>query len=106
MVTGDITNVPKYVYNNGSSSSSASSRFLYKGDYIRLREVTLSYNFQPSVLQKLKIASLKVYARGTNLFTWVKDDNLPYDPETYITGQTNLDVYMPKTYTIGLNVGF
>jgi TonB-linked SusC/RagA family outer membrane protein len=103
---GDITNVPKYVYNNGSSSSSASSRFLYKGDYIRLREVTLSYNFQPSVLQKLKIASLKVYARGTNLFTWVKDDNLPYDPETYITGQTNLDVYMPKTYTIGLNVGF
>lgn len=103
---GDITNVPKYIYNNSTSSSSASSRFLYKGDYIRLREVTLSYNFQPSVLTKLKIASLKIYARGTNLFTWVKDDNLPYDPETYVTGQTNLDVYMPKTYTIGLNVGF
>jgi TonB-linked SusC/RagA family outer membrane protein len=103
---GDITNVPKYVYNNPSNSSSSSSRFLYKGDYIRLRELTLSYNFQPSVLQKLKIATLKIYARGTNIFTWVKDDNLPYDPETYITGQTNLDVYMPKTYTIGLNVGF
>jgi TonB-linked SusC/RagA family outer membrane protein len=103
---GDITNVPKYVYNNGSNSSRASTRFLYKGDYMRLRELTLAYNFRPALLQKIKLSSLKIYLRGTNLATWVRDKNLPYDPEQSVTSQSNFDVYMPKTYTVGLNVGF
>ncbi|WP_443943687.1 SusC/RagA family TonB-linked outer membrane protein [Pedobacter sp. AW1-32] len=102
---GDITNVPKYVYNNTNSSSSASTRFLYKGDYIRLRDVTLGYQVPKSVLSKLNVNSLRVYARGSNLYTWVRDKNLPYDPEAFTTSATNFTVYMPRTITFGVNVG-
>ena len=103
---GDITNVPKYIWDNASNSKNSSTRFLYKDDYIRLREVTLAYTFPSAIVNKLKLANLKIYARGTNLVTWVKDKNLPFDPETFVNGTTNFEVYNPKTYTIGLNVGF
>ncbi|WP_158828677.1 SusC/RagA family TonB-linked outer membrane protein [Mucilaginibacter lacusdianchii] len=103
---GDITNVPKYVFDNASNSSASSTRFLYKGDYVRLRELTLSYNLPALLVQKAKVSSIRVYFRGTNLATWVRDKNLPYDPETYINSTTNFDVYNPKTYTLGINVGF
>lgn len=103
---GDITNVPIFIAGNSNNSSRTSTRFLYSGDYVRLRELTLYYKFPAAVLKALKLPSLRIYVRGTNLATWVKDKNLPYDPEAYVNGQPNFDVYMPKTYTIGLNVGF
>lgn len=102
---GDITNVPKYVFNNANSSSSNSTRFLYKGDYVRLRDVTLGYQIPKTVLTALKVSSIKVYARASNLYTWVRDKNLPYDPETFASSATNFTVYTPKTVTFGVNIG-
>jgi hypothetical protein len=58
------------------------------------------------VLDKLKIGSFSAYVRGTNLFTWVKDKNLPFDPETGVGSATNLEVFIPKTITAGINIGF
>lgn len=103
---GDITNTPKYVFDNASNSSRASTRFLYKGDYIRLRELTLAYTFPTALISAAKVSSLRVYVRGTNLATWVRDKNLPYDPETGIASQSNFNITMPKIYTVGINVGF
>nr|WP_199076518.1 TonB-dependent receptor [Pedobacter sp. ASV19] len=103
---GDVTDVPIYIFNNTNNSSRASSRFLYKGDYIRLRELTLAYAFPKSVLSKAKIDGLSVYVRGTNLATWVRDKKLPYDPEAGLTGQSNYNIPMPKVFTLGLNLKF
>lgn len=103
---GDITNVPKYVYGGANATNSLSSRFLYGGDYIRLRDITLGYTLPTNLISKIKLSNVKVYVRGSNILTWVKDKNLPYDPETYINSSTNLDVYLPKTVTGGLQVAF
>ena len=103
---GDVTNVPKYVYNNSNSSNATSTRFLYKGDYVRLRDVTVGYDLPKKALASLKVSSVKVYARASNLYTWVRDKNLPYDPESFATSSTNFTVYMPKTIAFGVNVGF
>lgn len=103
---GDITNVPKYVVGGNLSSNSLSDRFLYQGDYVRLRDLTLAYNLPSTLLEKIHMTSLRVYLSGTNLATWVKDKDLPYDPETYVTSSNNFDAYIPKTYTLGINVGF
>jgi TonB-linked SusC/RagA family outer membrane protein len=103
---GDITNVPKYIWDNATNSKNSSTRFLYNDNYIRLRELTLAYTFPSVIVKKIKLANVKVYVRGTNLVTWVKDKDLPFDPETFVNGTTNFDVYNPKTYTVGLNVGF
>jgi hypothetical protein len=45
------------------------SRFYEKGDYLACREITLSYDFQKSVLAKTKVLSrVRVFASVNNLF--------------------------------------
>ena len=104
---GDITNVPKYVYGDATSGAAASDRRLFKGDYIRLRNLQLGYNLNnKSVLSKLHITSLAFYVRGTNLWTKVYDPNATSDPEQGVWGQANESVPPSKSMTFGLNIGF
>ncbi len=103
---GQVTNVPKAVYGSSNLSSSGSTRFLYKGDYIRLRNITLSYVMPSSMLKKLKINSLRIYARGTNLWTKTYDKNLTIDPEVGAAGSSNLNIFYNKSVTFGINLGF
>ena len=60
-------------------ASNNSTQWLYKGDYIRIRSIELAYNFPPSVLSKLKISGLRVYAIGQNMFTFTRYPG--WDPE-------------------------
>lgn len=104
---GDVTDVPKYIYNGNKNAHSFSTRYLFEGDYIRLRNLQLGYDIPNSVLNKTKVlSSAFFYVRGANLWTWVKDEDLPWDPENGIGSQTNMEVFIPKTITVGLNVGF
>ncbi len=102
---GDITTIPKYVY--GLANQSGGEKSLYKGDYIRLRNVTIGYRMDDKVLlSKLHINSLNFYVRGTNLWTKVYDKTLPFDPEQGAASQNNEGFLNPKTVTVGLNIGF
>jgi hypothetical protein len=109
---GDVTNVPRSGAFN-STGERYSSRWLYDGSYIRLRQVMLGYT-----LNKIKwqgISSIRLYVAGMNL--WTKTDYIS-DPEvnTLGTGGTRvpnivggIDFYtipQPKTITFGLNVKF
>ena len=102
---GDVTNVPKIVYGGNKNSYRTTTRFLYKGDYIRLRNVQFGYNLPKSVLAKMHMSNINIYVRGTNLFTIVKDKNLPFAPEQGIDSQGNLEIFIPKTITAGLKIG-
>jgi TonB-linked SusC/RagA family outer membrane protein len=103
---GDITDVPKYVYGSANGSSSFSTRFLQKGDYIRMRNITLGYNLDSKVASRLHMNSLNFYVRGTNLWTKTYDKNLTIDPEQGVNSASNLDIYYSKTITVGLSLGF
>lgn len=102
---GDIAENPKYIYNNATNSYSASSRYLYKGDYLRLRNVTLGYDVPAGLIKRIGLSRVNVYARGTNLFTKTADNRLTFDPETRIDGQNDLQVPVTRTVTFGLNIG-
>lgn len=103
---GDVTDVPKYVFNLQNNSSQFSTRFLYKGDFIRLRNITLSYTLPKTVVGKLGMKSANFYVRGFNLFTKTFDDRLTFDPETGITSLANLTIPISKTISAGLAVEF
>ncbi len=103
---GDITNVPKYVYNNTTNSQEYSSRFIYEGDYLRLRTVTLSYDLPKTIASRLKMDKVGVFVRGLNLWTYTFDDEVTFDPEVGVDSQENLNVYIPKSLTFGLSLGF
>lgn len=103
---GDITNVPKYILNGNRNSSSFSSRYLAKGDYIRLRNIQLGYELPKNVAERLHMNALHFYVRGTNLWTWIADKNLSSDPEQGVGSTTNGEVFIPKSITVGLNLTF
>lgn len=73
---GDIATHPKPSYNNKSNSQKSSSRFLEDGSYLKLKNVTVSYNL---TLPKLHIPNLRIFATGENLFTITKFSGV--DPE-------------------------
>jgi TonB-linked SusC/RagA family outer membrane protein len=103
---GDVTNVPKYEFGSTNNSNAFSTRFLYKGDFIRLRNVTVGYNLSNAIVSKIGIAGLRVYVRGTNLWTKTYDKNLTIDPEQGVNSSSNLNVFYTKSLTAGLNLTF
>ncbi|TWW09181.1 SusC/RagA family TonB-linked outer membrane protein, partial [Planctomyces bekefii] len=106
MKPGDVTDIPKYIYNGNKNFQSSSTFYLNDGDFVRLRELQVGYTIPKEVLAKAKITSANFYVRGTNLFTWVKDKNIPFDPEQGTGSATNLNVFIPRTVTVGLNITF
>lgn len=56
-----------------------SSRWVEDGSYVRLKNITLSYNLPSSLLSKIHVTKLNVYVTGSNLFTSTKYTG--YDPE-------------------------
>jgi hypothetical protein len=102
---GDVTDVPQVIYGGNGNSWNHSTRYLYKGDYIRLRDIQVGYSLPTSVAQKLRLAGVSFYVRGTNLLTFATDDRLPLDPEAGPAAQNNFDVFMPRTITGGIKIG-
>lgn len=102
---GDITNVPKLNWSKDDNFYAASSRHLYDGDFIRLRNVTLSYDMADFL--KIKgINSLTLSLSGTNLWTWVKDKGLKLDPEVRADGYTALTTPPVKSVSFGASIKF
>ncbi|MBL7818041.1 MAG: TonB-dependent receptor [Saprospiraceae bacterium] len=105
------TNIPeaRLFYNNGAQPS---SRFIVDGQFIRLRELTLSYNLPKSLIQKANMSNCRVFVTGLNLATFTK--YVGWDPEVNADDiVTNIaqgyDFYtapQPKTLLFGLNVAF
>lgn len=76
-----------------------------KGDFIRLKELSLEYKLPKNFLTKLGLASASIKAQGTNLFLLYSDKALNgQDPEFFGTGGVALPV--PKQFTFSLKLGF
>ena len=105
---GDITDVPAPVYLGVQTglSNMMSSRFLYDGSYIRLRDLSLSYSIPKALVKKLKLTSSKIYFRSNNLFTWVKDKRLIFDPEVPVGGTLDQRPPVFKTFLLGIDINF
>jgi hypothetical protein len=101
---GDKTGIAKYsttfdsflTYLDVSNMSNAS---IVDASYIRLRNVSFSYDLSPGLLSPLKISKAALYIQGQNIFTITKYIGL--DPET---GGITLPPL--RTITIGLNFTF
>ncbi|MDX1327897.1 MAG: TonB-dependent receptor, partial [Arenibacter sp.] len=79
---------------------------IYDGSWIRLREITVSYDLPSKWLEGTFIEAMSLSAFGRNL--WLNTDYPGVDPETNLTGDTNgigLDYFnQPNTTSYGLNL--
>ena len=73
-IPGQITEVPKANFNMKNSTY-----FIEDGSYLRLKDITLSYNIIRPKLQKIGISRIQPYFTGSNLLTWTKYKGM--DPE-------------------------
>jgi len=97
--------------NNGNSVLNGNnSRFYEKGDYLCLREVTLSYDLPKGLLQKSKFFNnAKIYVTGSNLLYITKFSGP--SPEPPVSGGSITGIYAgtyptPRTFIMGVQLGF
>ncbi len=107
---GQVTNVPK-LYWGDNIWSQASTRWLEKGDFVRLRNIQAGYSFSKNVLDKTRLSSIRIYTQVQNAYTFTSYKGI--DPEANANGNTNIGLgidnnrpYLPRTFTIGINLGF
>ena len=105
---GDVTDVPKMRWSSSSTltGSATSTRFLYDGDYVRLRDLVIGYNVDQKATERLGFDSIQVNVKGTNIWTWVKDDDVSFDPEVSFGGGWNIYTPIIKSISLGLNLKF
>ncbi|WP_223151493.1 SusC/RagA family TonB-linked outer membrane protein [Chitinophaga varians] len=96
---GDNAILPRFDAKRGYSS-----RDIQDASYLRLRNVSIGYNFPKTLLSQLKfIQGVQVFAQAQNLITWTKWKS--FDPENN-SGEGRFDYPAARTYTFGLNVNF
>ncbi|WP_243456841.1 SusC/RagA family TonB-linked outer membrane protein [Polaribacter batillariae] len=112
----NITSIPKIIdvrdnniYNQSDLSRAYnaynfSTARVANGDFLRMKSISLAYNFNKDVLKKLDLSQLQLKLQGTNLFLLYSDDRLNgQDPEFYGTGGVALPI--TRQFTMSLNIG-
>jgi TonB-linked SusC/RagA family outer membrane protein len=104
-----IVDEPYYNLGPGSGFTGPAEPFIEDGSFVRLREVSLSYNWNTGLVQRAGLSSVDFSVTGRNL--WLATDYDGIDPETNLTGPSNgqgLDYFNnPNTrsyrFTVRLN---
>ena len=116
---GDVDVLPDPTANNPfkNEANGDSDRFLQQGDYIRLRNVQVGYDFPSKLLDRTPIRKIKIYLTGTNLWTyapWYVGDpevGIPSGETTgtrgIIPGEFSLNSYPTlSSILFGVNINF
>ena len=104
---GDIATHPVAKYNNQDKGNQASSRYLEKSDFFKLRSLSIGYNIP---MKDWGIQNLRVSLTGENLFTLT--DYSGVDPELPASGGSVMGSAGPGVYPsvrkfmLGLNLTF
>ncbi|WGQ10604.1 TonB-dependent receptor [Pedobacter gandavensis] len=102
---GDVTDIPRFYWADQQARSNifrGNSYYYEKGDYLALREVTLSYVLPQAILNKLKIGQLRLNLSGSNLHYFT--NYVGQNPED--GGTDNGRYPVPRTIVLGANLTF
>ncbi|WP_103865260.1 TonB-dependent receptor [Aquimarina sp. I32.4] len=114
---GDTNVLPSPLFETNADQG-GTTRFLEKGDFIRLRTLTLDYNMPRKFLEVIKLDALRFFVTGQNIWTIT---DYKGDPEIgigsaesgeqgdagFVPGEFSLFSYpQVKSYTFGVEVGF
>ncbi len=103
---GDITDIPRYYWadQNGMwnvANGRQNSRYFQKTDFLCLREVTLSYALPQSLLNRIKLADVRLHVTGNNLKYFTDYDGLSPEQTDGDTAYPN-----PRSFIFGASITF
>ncbi|MEZ4989276.1 MAG: hypothetical protein R2824_02650 [Saprospiraceae bacterium] len=97
---------------NTKQNLQVQSRYIQDASYIRLKNLTLSYNFSPELLSNIGLAGAQIYVAGMNLWE-VSGIRKPLDPENLHTNVLSgenfngaVEYPLQRIYSVGVNVTF
>lgn len=95
---------------SADTNTQANDRYVYSNSYFRLRNITLSYTFEPAWLERLHVSGASVFFTATNLFTITNWPGLDPDmsaTNAYLKTTETKDVYpMSRSFSFGLKLQF
>ena len=105
---GDQTKFPKLVYPNGTTLDPwniASSYFVENGNFLKVKQVTLSYYLPEKWVSRIHLKSVNIYGMSENLLTWKASKVVP-DPELVdpTTGSANVVYPSALKFTFGARI--
>ena len=102
---GDTGVFPKPTAGNSSNSYTfASTRWMEDGSFLRVKDITLSYNLPENWVKAINMKAIKVYVSGLNLYTFHHVHF--WDPERGLTGMGTGVYPMTKSLVGGVEVSF
>ncbi len=109
---GDGTTIPRALYGTGYNYL-GSDRFVEDASYLRLKTLTLKYEFPKEMLRKINIDRADIYTTAYDLLTWTRYTG--QDPEVslsrdegvgYLIARDNSSTPRPMRFALGLTIGF
>lgn len=102
--------VPRANARTTGNNNAVSSRWVEDGSYLRIQNISLGYKLPKSVINRLKLEQVRIYASAQNLYTWTNYTNFNPEVSNYegaLTGGVDYGSYpLARTVTFGINVGF
>ena len=92
-----------HISTRDSKNKQVQTRYIQNAGYVRLKNITFSYNLPEGVLGRLGMSSARVFFTGANLWEFSKIRK-PLDPETIYAGA--IQYPMQRIYTLGASVSF
>lgn len=87
--------IPRFVLGDPSGNNRTADRMIQNAGFFRLQNVQIGYNLPDNLLNRIKIAKVRCYVAGSNLFVISNFDDL--DPE---------NIQLPTIFTFGTNINF
>lgn len=102
--THHSTTTPRAVYGDPNQNCRVSNRYVEDGSYLRLKNITLAYNFPKRLIEKATMENLRLSFSCENVATATKYTG--FDPEVAQNG-IDLNRYpLARTYNFSLNIAF
>ncbi|MDR0798274.1 MAG: TonB-dependent receptor [Dysgonamonadaceae bacterium] len=101
---GSNGSIPNPSESGSVHNKDASSRFVEKASYLRLKNIQLGYTLPKDLTQKIGVERLRFYVGGSNLLTFTKYTG--FDPEMGDNGQDWGNFPQARTVLFGLNMNF
>ncbi|MDQ6757749.1 MAG: SusC/RagA family TonB-linked outer membrane protein, partial [Bacteroidota bacterium] len=109
----DDAQFPKVIFGDNISNGSSFPLDInvFKGDFLKLRSLTLTYNVPKSIIERARLSSTRLYVSGNNLAIITKYPGP--DPEVSSNGNGAINqgvdrnsIANGRTITVGINIGF
>ncbi|PRD49032.1 SusC/RagA family TonB-linked outer membrane protein [Sphingobacterium haloxyli] len=103
-----------YLTNSGHAGqdTNVDSSWIVDGSYLRVNLLQLGYTFEPDMVKRMGISSLRLFASANNPWLFMSKDFQGYDPESTSQGEENVfgqnmtffAYPRAKTFTFGVNL--